>query len=116
MLDITSKHCLEPISTKSGTVLHDLRPAGPLAQVGFLSLGTGGSRMRMPLRTALTAASLIVSIVGLTGCSGNQSWNFLSFGQKAEQKKQLNREVLVYSLEELDHRVADHSSPDAMMY
>lgn len=71
--------------------------------------------MRKGITQTITALSLIVAVAGLTACSGNQSFNFLSFGKKEEQKK-LNRDVLVYSLEELDHRVADHSSPDAMVY
>lgn len=64
--------------------------------------------MRTRLTESLTAISLIAAISALTGCG--------LLKKDAAPEKQTNREVLVYSLEDLDHRVADHSSPDAMVY
>jgi hypothetical protein len=70
--------------------------------------------MRKAATTMALALSAIIAMGSLTGCSNNG--NLLSFFGQKEQKKQLNRDVLVYSLEDMDNRVADHSSPDAMVY
>jgi hypothetical protein len=62
--------------------------------------------MRKAVSTISLALAAFVAIGSLTGCSNNK--------QVAE--KQTNHDTLAYSLEDMDHRVADHSSPDAMVY
>jgi len=71
--------------------------------------------MHKGISKTLTALSLLLVVGTTTGCTTTGSWDFLSFNKKPQQKK-VSREVIVYSLEELDHRVADHSSPDALVY
>jgi hypothetical protein len=66
-----------------------------------------------PISIALAA---FIAIGSLTGCSSNGKFDFLSFGKKQEVEKQTNREVLAYTLEDMDHRVADHTTPDAMVH
>ncbi len=71
--------------------------------------------MHKGISNTLMAMSLLLAVGTMTGCSNTKDWNFLSFNNQSQQKKKQS-EVTVYSLEELDHRVADHSSPDAIVY
>lgn len=65
-----------------------------------------------PISIALAA---LIAIGSLTGCSNNGKFDFLAFWKK-QAPQQAKREVLAYSLEDMDTRVADHTSPDAMVY
>jgi hypothetical protein len=71
--------------------------------------------MRKAAHTISMTLATIVAIGSLTACTNG---NFLAFGNKndQQQQKQTNHDVLAYSLDDMDHRVADHTSPDAMVY
>jgi hypothetical protein len=66
--------------------------------------------MRKTAKQSLTALTLILGIAtvtGLTGCTAKK--------EVAPQAK-TNTTVELYGLEDMDHRVADHATPDALVY
>lgn len=68
--------------------------------------------MKKVSKLAATALGFTMMCTGLTGCS--QLFNFGAPQQKAA--KPTNKLTIVHRLEDLEHRTADHSTPDAMVY